>query len=112
MIEDQAFYDALVAKFPDVATTQQVSRSEIAETMKSLNTPKWPMWLMANKVGRGLYSIAGGNAVPKEEGSGYAVEQVVSNTTYDYVPERDVNYVPFGNFRDIETIVKSKQLED
>jgi MoxR-like ATPase len=108
MIEDQNFYDALVTKFPDVVTTQQVSRSQIADTMESLNTTKWPIWLMTNKVGRGLYSIAGGNAVPKDEGSGYAVEQVVSNTTYDYVPAKDENYVPFGNFRDIETIVKSK----
>jgi MoxR-like ATPase len=109
MIEDQNFYDALVAKFPDTATTGQVSRSEIADTMKTLGTSKWPTWLMANKVGRGLYSIAGGNTVPKDEASGYAVEQVVNNTTYDYVPARDENYVPFGNYRDIETIVKSQQ---
>lgn len=106
MIKDQNFYDTLVTKFPDVVTSNQVSRQQIVATMESLNTPKWPTWLMTNKVGRGLYSIAGGNAVPKEDS--YAIKQVVSNSDYDYVPAKDENYVPFGNFRDIETIVKSK----
>lgn len=106
MIKDQNFYDTLVAKFPDVVTSNQVSRQQIVATMESLSTTKWPTWLMTNKVGKGLYSIAGGNTVPKEDG--YTVEQVISNSDYDYVPAKDENYVPFGNFCDIETIVKSK----
>ena len=104
---DQIFLDALIAKFPDVHTSRQVTRAQISEVMEELNTTKWPMWIMENRVGRGLYAVPGSNAARKEEE--FTVEQKVSNSTYEYIPKRDPNYVPFGNYKDIETIVKSKQ---
>lgn len=104
---DNTFLEALLAKFPDVKTSGQVKRSQIVETMEELGTTKWPTWMMKDRVGRGLYAIPGGNTVAAEQPE--VVYQEVSNTTYDYVPKRDANYVPFGCFRDIETIVKSKQ---
>lgn len=103
---DQTFLDALYAKFPDVATSKQVTRAQISEIMSDTNTSKWPMWIMENRVGRGLYAIPVGNALAKEEES--YVSQEVSNTEYQYIPKRDQTYVPFGNYKDIETIIKSK----
>lgn len=100
---DQTFLEALYKQFPDVATSGTVSRSQISETMQALGTSKYPTWLMQNRVGRGLYAVAKTN----EDAS--IVKQEVSNTAYEYVPKRDSNYVPFGCYRDIETIVKSKQ---
>lgn len=103
---DQTFLDALTAKFPDVLTSGQVSRAQIADTMQHLNTSKWPTWLMENRAGRGLYVLPGSNVVRKEEDA--VVHQEVMNTKYEYVPSKDSNYVPFGNYKDIETIIKSK----
>lgn len=104
---DNTFLEALLAKFPDIKTSGQVKRSQIAETMEELGTTKWPTWMMQNRVGRGLYAISGGNTAIADQPE--ILNQEVSNTTYDYVPKRDANYVPFGCYRDIETIVKSKQ---
>lgn len=104
---DKQFLDVLYKLFPDAETSGQVSRSQITATMEELKTTKYPSWLMQNRVGRGLYAIPGGNAVAVQEPE--VLNQEVSNTTYDYVPKRDSNYVPFGCYRDIETIIKSNQ---
>ena len=104
---DQNFLNVLTEKFPDVATSGQVTRAQIAETMKATNTQKWPSWIMENRVGRGLYAIPGGNAVAVEPEP--APVNQSAGVTYEYIPKRDSTYVPFGNYRDVETIIKSNQ---
>lgn len=105
MKTDQTFIDTLVSEFPDVASTGEVTRAQIVETMSKLNTTKWPSWLLQNRVGRGLYALPGrSNAVPKEETPVSEVE-----TPTSLIPNVDSNYVPFGNYKDIDTIIKSKQ---
>ena len=109
MKTDQTFLDKLAELFPDTKTSGTVSRSQIASTMDSLQTKKYPNWLLQHRVARGLYAIPGGHAVPDEtevkvEPQPQAVESVES-----LVPKVDPNYVPFGNHKDIDTIIKSKQ---
>jgi hypothetical protein len=65
IMNQQLFETKLFELFPDVQSSGTVSRQQIMSTMNALNTTKYPTWLMANKVGRGLYAIAGGNAVAK-----------------------------------------------
>ena len=105
MNTDQTFLSTLVQDFPDVENTGHVSRAQIASTMEKLGVSKWPSWLMHHKVGRGLYVVPG-RAETKETPKNVIVNmEDMSNL----VPKVDANYVPFGNHKDIDTIIKSNQ---
>ena len=101
------FESKLFEMFPDVQTTGTIKNSELLETMHALGTKTSPKWLMANRVGRGLYSIQGSksNVVMKEE----VMEsfKVDYTNTESLIPRKDPNFVPFGNYIDIENIIKS-----
>jgi hypothetical protein len=111
VMSNDAFRSQFEAKlfemFPDVQTTGTIKNSELLDTMRALGTKTSPKWLMANRVGRGLYSIQGSksNVVTKEE--------VMQSFTVDYtnteslIPKKDSNFVPFGNYTDLENIIKS-----
>ena len=110
---DTVFREKFEAKlnqmYPDVASTGQVSRPQLMEVMSKLKTDKYPLWMMKNKVGRGLYAIDGGtpvvgNTALKEE---VVMQQVDYTDTESLVPKKDPNFVPFGNYNDLEQIIKS-----
>ena len=115
MANQKEFENKMFEMFPDVKSTNTISRSQIMDVMNELVTKKWPMWIVKNKLGRGLYAINGGQAtvevtnpaltsVKKEES--FVVDY---NNTDSLIPEKDSNYVPFGNFNDLESILKSGQ---
>lgn len=109
-MEKELFESKLFAMFPDVAETGVVTRSQLVDTMNALGSTKYPNWLMINKVGRGLYAIAGGNTVRVVE---QEVENNVMKPTYITeatvaAPMVDSNYVAWGNHSDVDAIVKSK----
>jgi hypothetical protein len=98
--------------FPDIRDSGVVSRTQIVDTKNALKTTKYPNWLMTNKVGRGLYAIAGGNTVRKVVEQ-EVVENDVKKPTYITeatvaAPIVDSNYVAWGNHTDVEAIIKSK----
>jgi MoxR-like ATPase len=107
----QEFERKLFDKFPDVKTTGTVSRKQLLEVREEMGNQFHPLWLMQNVVGRGLYSINGGNPVV---GNTALKPKPVESFTVDYtnteslVPNKDPNFVPFGNFSDLENIIKSK----
>ena len=108
----EVFESKLFQLFPDVAATGTVTRKQITETMAALGTDKYPKWIIDNKVGRGLYAIAGGNAVAKVVEQ-FPVENSVNKPTYITEatvesPVVDPNYVAWGNHVDVDAIVKSK----
>jgi hypothetical protein len=112
MMEQNVFESKLIEMFPDILDSGVVSRTQIVDTMNALNTTKYPNWLMTNKVGRGLYAIAGGNAVRKVVEQ-EVVENSVNKPTYITeatvaAPIVDGNYVAWGNHTDVEAIIKSK----
>ena len=96
--------------FPDVAVSGTVLNQQLLDTMRALDTKKQPRWLMQNRVSRGVYAMPGRATnlavVPKQE----VVESfVVDYTNLDsLVPKKDANFVPFGNYPDLENIIKSK----
>ena len=106
----QDFESKLFELFPDAKTNGVVKNSELLDTMRALGTSKQPKWLMVNKVGRGLYAIdgskapvVGNNALKPEESF------IVDYADIDsLIPKKDPNFVPFGNFSDLENIIKSK----
>ena len=97
--------------FPDVETSGEVTRKQIAEVMEKLGTTKWPSWIMKNQVSRGVYTLKTAAKHAKVEhtvthapkSSFIASEETVASL----VPTKDKNYVAFGNHRDVDQIVKS-----
>jgi hypothetical protein len=111
IMNQEVFESKLFALFPDVATSGTVTRKQVTDTMAALGTDKYPKWIIDNKVGRGLYAIAGGNAVAK------VVELPIENDVRKPVyvteatvaaPVLDPNYVAWGNHTDVDAIIKSK----
>jgi len=109
------FESKLFEMFPDVKTTSQVSRKQIQSVMETMKSSKYPTWLMQNKLGRGLYAIPGGNFTAPIVGNTALAPQQPESVIVDFtnleslVPKIDGNYVPFGNYKDLERIVASKQ---
>ena len=108
------FEAKLFEMYPDVKTKGQVSRPQLLETMAKLNIGKYPLWLMKDKVGRGLYAVDGtGNQIV---GNTALKAQPVKQESFkvDYadisalIPKKDSNFVPFGNYTDLENIIKSE----
>ena len=119
MAKDNAFMNQFETKltemFPDTKTTGQVSRTQILEVMSKLKTEKFPLWLMKTKIGRGLYAIPGGSVTAPMVGNTALAPQQPESVIVDYtnldslIPKLDGNYVPFGNYKDLERIIASKQ---
>jgi MoxR-like ATPase len=109
----EMFESKLFEMYPDAATRKQVSRPELLDVMKTLGTEKYPLWLMKDKVGRGLYSIDGGAPVVGNTALKPKVDMKQESFMVDYtntsslIPKKDPNFVPFGNYTDVENIIKS-----
>ncbi len=108
------FETKLFEMFPDVSSKGVVSRSQLIEVMTSFGTDKFPSWLMTNKVGRGLYAIPGGNITAPVVGNTALAPEKNENVIVNYsdtsslIPKVDPNYVPFGNYKDLDEIIKSE----
>lgn len=109
-VENEIFLKSCFEIFPEVEKSGQITRNQILEVMKKTKTKRSMNWLMNNKISRGLYAIPGGNINTAPA----IAEELIAPTVVDaldpssLVPKRDTNYVPFGNFKDLETIVVSK----
>jgi MoxR-like ATPase len=107
--EQTVFENKMYEMFPDIQTKGTVENSQLLAVMKELGTKKSPRWLMVDKVGRGLYAIPGGKIV----GNTALKEDIMESFTVDYsnveslIPKKDANFVPFGNYSDLENIIKS-----
>lgn len=100
--------------FPDISTKKVVSRQQLLETMAHMNTEKYPVWLMKTKAGRGLYAVEGGTPVDFPSAGNTALKPKKQESfMVDYtdakalIPAKDSNFVPFGNYSDLESIIKS-----
>lgn len=89
----------LIKMFPDSAITGTVTKKQINEFRKK--TGRNPRFLMANRISRGVYAL---NPTPTEK----EISEVKSvSESKSFIPELDPNFVPFGNFKDLESIIKS-----
>lgn len=113
--QKQMFEAKLAEMYPDTVTTGRVTRKQLIDVRESLGNQFHPLWLMQHSIGRGLYVINGGNAsapvaTPTQTISKHVENTKVDNTNLDsLIPKVDNNYVPFGNFKDLEKIITSKQ---
>ena len=120
------FVAKLLELFPAAATSMTCTRAEITSTMAAHNITTWPTWITNNRVDRGKYSLVETPAPKQGDTNGIQadVKHDITTTTCDaiaksvipvrdaivksMIPPRDPTYVPFGNHRDVERIVKSK----
>lgn len=102
----EKFEAKLLALYPDVAVSGTVSRPELLDTMKKMKTDKYPTWLMKNKLGRGVYAI-GNTACAVDNVVEMPVHNEPVKMSVSMIPSKDANYVPFGNHKDVDAIIKS-----
>ena len=111
----QMFIDALNALGKDT-----VSRQEIRGICRELGiSAQWYTKEDGNRVGRGLYKVPNAATInmqaqviqmPKETKTASRIQSVVTDLEIEnLVPPTYKNYVPFGNFNDVLSIIKSKQ---
>jgi len=95
-----------IEMFPDVASTQIISRTQLKSLAASLNMKYPPSFLMSQPAGRGLYTIPTNSVLP-------SVKSVIKNDSKpmlsdtSLVPEKDPTFVPFGNYPDVESVIKA-----
>ena len=112
--------------------TDQITRQNIKDLMTKFGI-QWPSWLMNDesyRIGRGLYRLpqtatvdnarSTNKVVPLSTSSSIpfvpapvenqmAAKPDPTNFSESLVPARFPKYVPFGNFEDVESIIKSKR---
>lgn len=122
-MDKKTFLSKLYQLFPESASSGQVKRKNVLDTCQELGLEDPPFWILNpdNRVSHGVYRIPPVEDLTTDISD--FVEPVTSvNLTLvnrqsnpeesmveSLIPKVDANYVPFGNFRDIELIVKSKQ---
>lgn len=90
--------EALTSKFPDVASTGRATRSQIMQVVSYI-----PAWLNNSKVERGVYEVFSTDKTKEDQDT-----PVATSNRNGLIPLVDPNYVPFGNFNDLEKIIKAK----
>ena len=120
----EKFFNALIA-----TGKTEVSRQEAKAIAASLGlaSPQWFTKDENNRVGRGMYRVPNSNSAPPADipnlaaqviplakpvdpSSGNRISNVVTDLELnDLVPKKYSNYVPFGNFDDIVSIISSKK---
>tara|TARA_B100000212_G_scaffold321833_1_gene280712 strand:- start:361 stop:1629 length:1269 start_codon:yes stop_codon:yes gene_type:complete len=131
----QAFLDACMEKFEcdsngdHILTIHQLK--EVASDFGMKYAPQWLVKNPANKVGRALFKLPALGEVTKVHASRLvqAAEQyeapqtekidntetkteaayVVSSLTGDIIPEKDPNFVTFGDYTSVKSIIASKK---
>ena len=122
----QVFLDALLA-----TGKSEVTLDDIRAIERDLGI-KWPQWFVkdeANRVKRGVFRVpnASGKVAPAvsptvqlaaqiipmaapDTKAGHRITNVITDLEMeDLVPVQYGNYVPFGNFEDVLSIIQSKQ---
>lgn len=106
---DQNFLNSLFKQYPDTLTSGTVTRAQITSTMQSMGITKYPSWLLKNRVDRGVYLIQGAAKTAPSFTEEVEMQAQMQKQDASLVPKVDPNYVAFGNHKDVEVIVKSKQ---
>ena len=106
------FETKLFEMFPDTQTSGRVENQQLLQVMDAIGTKTSPRWLMQTRISRGVYAfpVAGATALQP------VVDEPVNQESYavDYtdttslIPAVDSNFVPFGNYKDLEMIIKSQ----
>ena len=116
--KETAFLEKAYELFPEVSESKQMTQAQLQAVRDAGISVPGMVW--ENRVAGSrpaLYVIPGGSVtapisepVASEPAPIVKQSSSVVSTTLDkdsLVPSRDPNYVPFGNYKDLQTIIKS-----
>lgn len=108
--QKREFESKLFECYPDIAVSGMVTRTQLLAVREQFTNKFNIAWLMQTPIGRGVYAIGSGSKLKTD--TSYMQEptshQVDYTNTDTLIPKKDPNFVPFGNFTDLEQIIKSK----
>jgi MoxR-like ATPase len=97
--------------FPDLVNKNEISKTDLMSVVESLGFDTMPWSIIQGRIGRGVFAMKiPTNVAFKPKDQPAKVDNVVRIDTLNstsLVPGVDSNYVPFGNFTDLENIIKS-----
>ena len=105
------FIEGLVKMFPEVGERGTVSRQDLVKYMEANNISKWPTWLTRpeNRAGRGMYIVDNVVRMPSAKPMVEVKQKSVDlPDTKPMIPSKDPDFVPFGVFKDIDVVIKSR----
>ena len=106
------FVDLCYKEFGDDLT--EITRKQLVKVEKKYKVA-FPQWLVADKdlkVSKGVYSMPGTvvkNDETKTEDIKSQAAYVVSSLTDNVVPNKDKDFVSFGNYGDVKNVITSKK---
>ena len=106
------FVDLCYKEFGDDLT--EITRKQLVKVEKKYKVA-FPQWLVADKdlkVSKGVYSMPGTvvkNVETKTEDIKSQAAYVVSSLTDNVVPNKDKDFVSFGNYGDVKNVITSKK---
>ena len=106
------FVDLCYKEFGDDLT--EITRKQLVTVEKKYKVA-FPQWLVADKdlkVSKGVYSMPGSvvkNVETKTEDIKSQAAYVVSSLTDNVVPNKDKDFVSFGNYGDVKNVITSKK---
>ena len=106
------FVDLCYKEFGDDLT--EITRKQLVKVEKKYKVA-FPQWLVADKdlkISKGVYSMPGSvvkNVETKTEDIKSQAAYVVSSLTDNVVPNKDKDFVSFGNYGDVKNVITSKK---
>lgn len=104
----------LFETYPGLASNPEISKNDLMDVVKSLGYDTMPWFMIAGQVSRGVYNVKVPAVIPKPTLTVVptAVKtESVAIVNFDkpetLIPAKDPNYVPFGNYADLEMIIKA-----
>lgn len=122
-IDRNEFLNAVKEVFGE--NKSQITRDQVFEVLrkKKVDRPSWLMNDKSRRISRGVYSLVELENTPQfvaamqknvsvpvaENSEDSPLIKLAAVMNMNYVPEVIKGYVPFGNYKDIDTILKSKK---
>lgn len=103
----------LFETYPQLAKKPEISKNDLMAVVNSLGYDTMPWFMIAGQVSRGVYNVKVPAVIPKPTLTVVKDIPIKTETIVNFdkpetlIPAKDPNYVPFGNYSDLEMIIKA-----
>ena len=105
----------LFETYPGLAKTPEISKADLMAVVNSLGFDTMPWFMILGTASRGVYNVKVPSIIPKSILTVVQTPvkiQSAAIVNFDrpetLIPAKDPNYVPFGNYTDLEMIIKAQ----
>lgn len=114
-LEKREIEAKLAEMYPDTLESGTATRKQLISVVESMGLKAHPLWLMQTAAGRGVYKLPQMAPLqvvkqviqPEDSPAMQIKSSPIKVDSSSLVPQVDPNYVPFGNYSDLENIIKS-----